>query len=194
MYFSRWQSLFNCTRCIETLAKLNAGTMEAQLLMKERILVNNVMDHDVAKWHLRHSAAKNSKRNSGASFTSADVRWVNFSTAFTFLSLTNRPYLFVALVNARRTASGSVLGAVVPRPVQPYSTSTTSGFSARVSTHGMWWLILLSPSFLPFLLARTRNYSTLSYFLSSFRTTFRLRSSSCSPRLLRRATLRSILA
>lgn len=109
------------------------------------------------------------------------------------LSLTNEPYLFVALVNTRRTAFGSVLGAGVLVLVQLHSVKTTSEFSARVSTYGMWWLILLSPSFLPFLLARTRNYSSLSYFLSSFHL-IRLRSSSCSPRVLRRATLRSILA
>lgn len=44
------------------------------------------------------------------------------------------------------------LGASVLASVRVYP---TSGFSARVSTRGMWWLILLSPSFLPF--PRTRK-------------------------------------
>jgi len=145
------------------------------------------MDYDVTKRHLRHSKFK-----LRSSFASAGVRRVNFRGIHP--SLSHERAVFVALVNVRRTAFDLVLGAVALMPVQPYLTSSTSGFSARVSTHGMWWLILLSPSFLPSLLARARNYSSLSYFLSSFRSVFRLRFSSCTPRVLRRVTLRSILA
>lgn len=79
---------------------------------------------------------------------------------------------------------------LVPLSVRAYprrcnrTQSTANGFSARVSTHGMWCLIFLSPSFLPFLLARTRNYSSLSYFLSFH--SVRLRSPSYSSRVARR--------
>lgn len=121
-----------------------------------------------------------------SSFTSAGVRRMNFSTLQPSLAL----YLFVALVKARRTAFGPVLGATVLMPVQPYSMST---ISARVSTHGVWRFSFLLRFFLSFSLTRGITVpSPIFYHPFARLSACALRHA--SPRVLRRATLRSILA
>jgi len=142
----------------------------SQLLIEETFstysnVINNAINHDVAKWHLRQSLNPNFDLYSRVQVS---VKWTSAFCIPLHSSLLQMGCIslsFLRVPSEHPLVSFSVRAYSRP-PVQLYSMST-GGFSSRVSTHGMWWAHFPFSFVLPFP-PRTRNYSSLSYFLSSF--------------------------
>jgi len=155
------------------LSKLNTRTMESQLLIEETFsmysnVINNVMNHDVAKWYLRQNLwIRTSIFIHECRCPSNELQHF----AFLYIPLSYKRIVSLCLswecqANSLWFHSRCRCTHACRCDCTQWVSPVGSVLEYRPTACG--GLILLSPSFFPFLLARTRNYSSLSYFLSSF--------------------------